>query len=242
MASLPKSRREFKNPQNRDLGVERRSPEPRGRIPDTRLNLSSSTSITEDREYSRKIRETYSQKESEREEKKKKTNEKEKKNSFHNSYDQREGEIRKENWGIALKNVSTENIYKTDTLTQRASRNEEDPIAGVTAQNKGELTGPLSDREQTTELFIKIAKLVQKDNNLRRLLYEMLEEPDRQELEIRRLVDREEEEIRKKIERRKREEEMEEERIRQRQIVNRIKKRHNGGMPTVYSTSQKWRN
>jgi len=80
---------------------------------------------------------------------------------------------------------------------------------------------------------------MQKDNDLRRLIYAMLEgcrvDPD-----IRRFEDREEEEIIKKIERRKREEEMEEEKIRQRQLIDRIKKRYDGKLPTVNPGNEKW--
>jgi len=136
--SLSKSRRESKNFQNRDFREERWSPESCGRIVDARLDTRSSTPIKENREYSRRLRETYNQKESEREIKKK-TNEKEKKNSYHDSYDQREGEIRKEDWGIALKNVATENINKTDTTTQRVYRIDEKPIPRSFGQNKGEV-------------------------------------------------------------------------------------------------------
>jgi len=144
--SLPISRRESKNCQNRDGGEERWSPEFCGRIVDIRLDTRSSTPIKENREYSRRSRETYNQKESERK-KNKKTNEKENKNSFYDLYDQREGEIRKEDWGIALKNVSTENIHKTDMTTQRIYEIDEEPIPGSFAQNKEVLTGLYLDTE-----------------------------------------------------------------------------------------------
>jgi len=81
---------------------------------------------------------------------------------------------------------------------------------------------------------------MQKDNDLKRLIYAMLEGPCRVDSDIRRFEDREEEEIIKKVERRKKEEEMEEEKIRQRQLIDRIKKRYEGKLPTVKPGNKKW--
>jgi len=203
------------------------------------LDTSRSTPGKENREYSRRLRETYNQKESERE-KKNKINEKEKKNNYYDSYDQREGEIRKEDWGIALKSVSIENINKTDMTTQRVYRIDEESIPRSIGQNRGEVTEVYSDRDQTIELCAKLVKFMQKDNDLRGLIYAMLEGPWRVDPNIRRFEDKEVEETIKKVERRKREEEMEEEKIRQKQLVDRIKKRYDGKLPTVNPRNEKW--
>jgi len=229
--SLSKSRRESKNYQNRDCVEERRSTESYGRIVDVRSDMKSSTPIKVNREYSRRTRKTYTQKESEREIKMK-TNEKEKKSNFYESYDLREEEIRKEDWGIALRNMLAENLHKTDTTSQRIYGNDEEPFLRSFTQNKRVPTCLYSDIDQTIEICVKLVKFMQKDNDLRRLFFAMLEghcrvDSDRSEFE-----DREEEEFIKKVKRRKREEDTEEEKTRQRQLIKRIKKKYNGNPPT----------
>jgi len=202
---LPKSRRENKMGQNRDFEEERRSPESSERIVGARQDTRSYTPRKENREYLRRPRETYNQEEKEREKKKKTNeNEKEKKNRLHDTYDQREEESIKEDRGIVLKKTSNENSPKTDMTTHREYRSKEESLSGSFAQNRGEVTELYSDRDQTIELCAKLVKVMLKDNDLRRVIFAMLEGHYRVDPDTRRSEDREEEEVLKKKKKRRR--------------------------------------
>jgi len=234
--SLPKSRGENKNLHNRDSDEDRRNKETYGRVADIRPNMRNSTPTLVNREFHKRIREIDNQKVSDRE-RKTKTNEKEKIRNFYESFDPREGEIRKKDWGIALRNVSVESLHRTDAPSQRTFVSDEEFYLGNSIQ-RTEITPRLfNDIDQTIEICADLVQFMQKDADLRKWFLTMLEGHSRTDSDTSELEDKEEEELVMKTGRRKREEDTEEEKIRQRQLIERIKTRYNGRQSAEFSSN-----